>query len=684
MAPRWNATENGVKVKFSIQRIAFPSGGPMKRLLFVPLAAFSIASCGESRTPTSPSQTELALSGTTDVIVVLDRGFAPGERAAKHARAAAVAQEFGLVPRYTYGTALFGFSATVPAARLGALRSDPRVASVELDEVHAIDVQDLPTGIDRTEADRAFPALGDNAISLQVPFDVAILDTGIDPNHPDLNVAGGRNFSSPPKQKWTDKHGHGTHVAGTVGALDNDLGVVGVAPGVRIWAFKVCNDGGLCSTSARVAGMDWIASKKADFKAGQSGGIDFVSANMSIGFTGDALPCSASSGALHQAACAMIDEGVVLAMSAGNEGSLKLAWPEPLVVSALADFDGKAGGAAASTCLFDFDDTLAYFSNFGSTLDIAAPGVCIWSTWPGGGYATLSGTSMASPHVAGSVALYLHATGFSPAVDGTGVDAIKTALITAAKPQGDPCGYTNEHAAQGSNEPLLFLNAAVFGGDGTCTIDSSGPPPDGSPVVTITNPADGSIVYGITTVTASAFDDGGVNNVEFFIDGISIGVDTNPLDGYSAQWNTSSHTDGSQAQVSAVATDGGGQQGDDTVVVTVDNASAEVHVGDLLGVPVRLGSKWRADATITVHDQDHNPIDGALVTGSWSGGASGPDSCTTWSVGRCAVGSPSMKNGVPSVTFTVESIQYGITTYNAGANHDPGGDSDGTSVTVNK
>ncbi len=580
------------------------------------------------------------------MIVVLDRGFAPGERAANHSRAAAVAQEFGLVPRHTYGTALFGFSATIPAARLNALRNDPRVASVEVDEIHAIDVQDLPTGIDRTEADRAFPAIGDDGTSLTVPFDVAILDTGIDAGHPDLNVAGGRNFSGGNKQKWSDKNGHGTHVAGTVGALDNTDGVVGVAPGVRLWGFKVCNDGGLCSTSARVAGMDWIAARKADFKAGRSGGIDFVSANMSIGFPGDAQPCSGSSGALHQAACAMIDQGVVLAMSAGNDGQLKQGWPEPLIVSALADFDGKAGGAAASTCRFDFDDTLADFSNFGPTMDLAAPGVCILSTWPGGGMATLNGTSMASPHVAGAVALYLHATGATPAVDGAGVDAIKTALITAATPQEDACGYTNEHAAQGSNEPLLFLNGAIFGGDGSCTIDGSGPPPDGSPTVTITNPPDGSNVYGIVSVEASAVDDGGVSQVEFFVDGNSIGVDTSSIDGYTAQWDTSTHANGSLSTVRAVATDFGGKQGEDTVVVTVDNASAEVHVGDLLGVKVRLGSRWRADVTITVHDHEHNPIDGALVTGGWSGGASGPDSCTTWSVGRCAVGSPNMKNGV--------------------------------------
>lgn len=656
----------------------------MRRFLLLMLTGAMVASCGDSPAPTSPSRTELTLSGSTDVIVILDRNFAPGKGAANQARAATVAQEFGLAPRHTYGTVLFGFAAAVPVARLNALRNDNRVVSVEADAVHAIDIQDFPTGIDRSEADRAFPAVADDAISLTVPFDVAILDTGIDAGHPDLNVAGGRNFSGGNWRKWADKHGHGTHVAGTVGAIDNTDGVVGVAPGARLWGFKVCNDGGLCSTSARVASMDWIAARKADFKAGRSGGIDFVSANMSIGFPGDAQPCSSSSGALHQAACAMIDEGVVLAMSAGNESQLKQGWPEPLIVTALADFDGKAGGAAASTCRFDFDDTLADFSNFGPTMDIAAPGVCILSTWPGGGTATLNGTSMASPHVAGAVALYLYATGSSPAVDGAGVDAIKSALIGAATPQGDPCGYTNEHAAQGSNEPLLFLNAAAFGGDGSCTIDGSGPPADNSPSVTITNPVDGSTVYGIVPVEASAVDDGGVAQVEFLVDGSSIGVDTNGIDGYSAQWDTSSHPDGSSPTVRAVATDFGGKEGDDSVVVTVDNANAEVHVGDLLGVRVRLGSRWRADVTITVHDHDHNWIDGALVSGSWSGGASGPDSCTTWSVGRCAVGSPSMKNGVPSVTFTVESVQFGGVTYNADANHDPGGDSDGTSVTVNK
>ncbi len=130
----------------------------MRRLLLVPLAAFSIASCGESSAPTSPSRTELALSGATDVIVVLHRGFATDRGAANHARAAAVAHEFGLTARHTYGTALFGFSAAVPAGRLEALRRDPRVASVELDETHMIDIQELPTGIDRTEAHRSKPS----------------------------------------------------------------------------------------------------------------------------------------------------------------------------------------------------------------------------------------------------------------------------------------------------------------------------------------------------------------------------------------------------------------------------------------------------------------------------------------------------------------------------------------------
>jgi subtilisin family serine protease len=155
-------------------------------------------------------------------------------------------------------------------------------------------------------------------------------------------------------------------------------------------------------------------------------------------------------------------------IAAGNDGRLKEAYPEVTAVSALADFDGLAGGDGSPTCRSDQDDTLADFSNFGPDVDIAAPGVCILSTWKDGGYNTISGTSMATPHMTGAVALYLHANGQAPAQDATGVQAIEDAIYAAAHPQASECGFTNEHAGDGSDEPLLFVNHANFNGTGVC------------------------------------------------------------------------------------------------------------------------------------------------------------------------------------------------------------------------
>ena len=225
-------------------------------------------------------------------------------------------------------------------------------------------------------------------------------------------------------------------------------------------------------TGDMIAGIDWMAARKVD------GSRDFAVANMSISTSDDKNACTGSSGAVHEAICGLVNSGVVFAMSAGNNNRVKDAFPEVLAVSAIADFDGMGGGQGSPTCRSDQDETLANFSNFGPEVDIAAPGTCILSTWNDGGTNTISGTSMASPHVAGAVALYLHANGGAPATDGAGVDAIEAAIINAALPEGtatNPCSYNNE---RGSHEPLLFVNGAAFGGDGSCDVVAGGNPPD--------------------------------------------------------------------------------------------------------------------------------------------------------------------------------------------------------------
>ena len=230
-----------------------------------------------------------------------------------------------------------------------------------------------------------------------------MIDTGVQANHPDLKVAQQKNCSLFGIGGAGDQNGHGTHVAGTIGALDNQQGVVGMAPGARIWNVRVLNAAGIGMQSDIICGIDYVAAN--------AGSIEV--ANMSLGGEGsDDGNCGQTDGdAEHEAICAAVNAGVTFAVAAGNETQdaanvAPASYDEVITVSALADFNGQPGGGAASTCTADEDDTLASFSNFGSDVDIIAPGVCIESTYMGSSYDTLSGTSMASPHVAGAAALY--------------------------------------------------------------------------------------------------------------------------------------------------------------------------------------------------------------------------------------------------------------------------------------
>ncbi|MCZ7686646.1 MAG: S8 family serine peptidase [Sandaracinaceae bacterium] len=294
---------------------------------------------------------------------------------------------------------------------MGFLRADPRVLLIEPDrEVHAFQ-QILPTGVDRVEADRSGLARIDG-VDQRVDVDVAVIDTGIDLDHPDLNVSPERAVdctrggSTTPRCEpgGDDDNGHGTHVAGTIGAIDDDGDVVGIAPGARLWAVKVLDQNGTGWWS-QIAGIDWVTAR--------AGVIEV--ANMSLGGSGsDAGGCGGSS--LHLAVCNSVAAGVVHVVAAGNDardaaGFVPAAYDEVITVSALADFDGAPGGAASFTCRTDRDDSFADFSNFGADVDLMAPGVCIRSTRVGGGTTVYSGTSMASPHVAGAAALEVAARG---------------------------------------------------------------------------------------------------------------------------------------------------------------------------------------------------------------------------------------------------------------------------------
>ncbi|MDK1080170.1 MAG: S8 family serine peptidase [Anaerolineae bacterium] len=538
-----------------------------------------------------------------------------------------VAASHGIAARHTFRSAVNGFAATV--ANVDALRADERVILVEAERMYRFAPQGNPTGIDRIEADKNL-----NANGVTVNYDVAIIDSGIDSDHPDLNVAGGVNFANGPAGKSDDGNGHGTHVAGTVAAIDNGIGAVGVAPGARLWAIRVCGNSGFCFTGDMVAGIDWVADQKA------TGAIDFAVANMSISTSDEGSSCSQSSGAIHQAICGLVNTGVVFAMAAGNDNRLKTAYPEVLTVSALADFDGKAGGAGASTCRSDEDDTLANFSNYGPFVDIAAPGICIYSTWKGGGYNTISGTSMASPHVAGAVALYLHANGFSPATDAAGVDSIEQAILSSALPQSDQCGYTNEHANQGSGEPLLFVNAIAFGGDGSCEVTSVDPINE-SPTVSITLPVDNSTFDSGATIffegSASDTEDGDLSASLVWTSDVDGQIGTGAS--FSTTLSDGNHT------ITASVSDSAGATGSASISLTVGTVNEAPTVS--ITSPAD-DSTFDSGATIlfegTASDTEDGDLSASLV---WTSDLDG-------SIGTGTSFSTTLSDGIHTITASVD------------------------------
>ena len=272
--------------------------------------------------------------------------------------------------------------------------------------------QTIPTGVSRVGGQVSDVADIDGS-DQRVDADVAIIDTGI-AQVPDLNVAGGYNCSSADRTAWRDRNGHGTHVAGTVGALDNSFGVVGVAPGARVWAVKILNDSGYGLISWYVCGLDWILAQRDPNDASRP---LFEAANMSVTKAGsDDGNCGLTNhDALHQAICRVVAGGTTVVAAAANDShsathNIPASYNEVITVSALADTDGRPGGLGGNRCFswggYDKDDTFADFSNYGFDVDLIAPGKCILSTIPGPAYAYMSGTSMAAPTVTGAVALY--------------------------------------------------------------------------------------------------------------------------------------------------------------------------------------------------------------------------------------------------------------------------------------
>jgi subtilisin family serine protease len=376
---------------------------------------------------------------TEPVIIEVARGANP----------VGVARAIGVVPTQVYTDVLQGFAAELPAGAIRAIERQQGVLRIWPDLPVRAEAQDLPTGVDRVDADESSWADINNPGG-PIDADVAVLDTGI-AKHPELTIAGGKACMG---NSTGDDNGHGTHVAGTIAALDNDEGVVGVAPGARLWAVKVLGKNGSGRVSSVICGLDWVYKHRDT--------IDVVNMSLSAPAVGkDQNSCAGGNTTpLHRAICkVVVDGGVTVVVAAGNDGQnadtrVPATYDEVITVSAFVDFDGKPGGNGASSCSNDGDDSFADYSNFGEDIDIAAPGECIRSTWRRGKYATLSGTSMATPHVTGAVALYI-AKGPGP---GTPADVRAWLSAQGSRPQNDPTyGFTGDPDA--FHEPVLYLGS---------------------------------------------------------------------------------------------------------------------------------------------------------------------------------------------------------------------------------
>lgn len=296
--------------------------------------------------------------------------------------AADMARGHGLTRGFMYQHSIKGFSATVPAGRLNALRRDPRVKYIEQDRVVTlappVTIQKRPGG-GTTLPEQSEP-WGINRVGgsgASTSHTAWIIDTGIDLDHPDLNVDGSRSTTFIARTTPDDQNGHGTHVAGIIAAKNNTVGVIGVAPGATVVSVRVLDRRGSGTVSGVIAGVDYVAAN------GKSGDVANMSLGGGVSTTLDAAVLTAS--AIVKFALAAGNESD----NADNHSPARVNGPNIYTISAI-----------------DANDKFAYFSNYGNPpVDYAAPGVSVLSLYKDGGMATMSGTSMAAPHVAGILLL---------------------------------------------------------------------------------------------------------------------------------------------------------------------------------------------------------------------------------------------------------------------------------------
>ena len=373
---------------------------------------------------------------------------------------------------------------------------------------------------------------------------IAIIDTGVDSAHPDLagRLVSGWNFFDN-NSNTADVYGHGTKVAGTAAAaFNNGVGVAGVAGNARIMPIRISSTTGSASLSAMAQALTWAADRGAKV------------ANISY-------LCADSSSVL-SAASYFKSKGGLVTTAAGNY-SVAEAFPATTAMIPVSSVDSN--------------DTKASSSSYGAYVSMSAPGVGIYTTTNGGGYASVSGTSFASPVTAGTIALMMSA---NPLLANTEIEKLlfATAVDLGTAGRDTMYGYGRVNAAAGVQAALTRVSTA----------DSS------APSATISAPLGSSTVTGPVPVNVSAADNVGVTKIELLVNGTLVATDT--ATPYAMSWDSTKVANGTASLVARAYDAAGNAANSATVVVNVAN----IVIADTTQPLVKIG----------------NPINGSKVNGS--------------------------------------------------------------------
>lgn len=558
-------------------------------------------------------------SGRSDVLILFDRAVGPAEQALVKNAGGRITHAFHFIPV---------IAANVPDEAWNGLSRNPHVVSVDPDgTVWAIDAElDNTWGVKRIGTGTVH-ANGNSGFGIKV----AVIDSGTDYTHPDLalNHGGGYDFVNNDPDPMDD-HGHGTHVAGTVAARDDDIGVVGAAPTAKLYALKVLSASGSGSWSNVIAALQWAVDN----------GIQATNNSYGSGVN--------PGGAVETAFNAAEAAGIVNVAAAGNSGNCggqgnNVGWP--------ARYASVIAVAATNQ-----NDTRPCFSSTGDQVELAAPGVAINSTKLGGGYVEFNGTSMASPHVAGTAALLISAGIADANANGRVNDEVRSVMNSTALDLG--AAGRDSHYGWG----LVQAAAAVA---------AVAPPPPPSPAVNVALSTDKSnYVTGTDTqavLTAAVTDENGAaisgllsSAFATALDGASVAVSftgTTTPGTYTGNLDLTTVADGTHT-VSVTVTDARPVSGTGSASFALGPAPATPTTATVNSITYATEGGKTNDrhllVTVSVQDNLGNSVSGASVsiTLNHSSGASWSGIGTTNSNGKVTFSLKNAPSGCYTTTVT--------------------------------